>query len=77
MHGFKAKLVATEGLLLGGVRQHISSSFESRENALDWVKASIEANLEAKRKVKFIGFLEVNFVEIYDEQLLNNQERSI
>lgn len=69
MHGWKAKLVATEGVLVGGVREHVSSAFESRESALDWVRTAIQVNLDSKRKVKFVGMVEVNFVEITDEEV--------
>ena len=72
MHGFIAKLVATEGLLLGGNKEHFSSAFESKESALDWAKAAIQANLEDRRKVKFEGYIETNFIDIFDDQILTS-----
>ena len=69
MHGFKAKLVATEGLLVSGVRQQVSPAFESQVTARDWAKANIKANIKDGRKVKFAGFLEVNFVDITDTEI--------
>ena len=74
MGGWKAKLVATEGLLVNGENHQTSPAFESEATAMDWVRATIEGNLNKAKKVKFIGFIRVKSIDITDDEILNGQE---
>lgn len=47
---FYAKLVAEKGVLLGGSRTVLSSRFQSRAAAAQYLAVAIEANASEKRK---------------------------
>lgn len=44
---------AGDGVLLGGVKSHESSRFESESDANSWLEVCVKANLEAGRDVAF------------------------
>jgi hypothetical protein len=51
MRAYKARIRAMSGLLLGGVKEHVSSPFETREQAEAWLAVVIQGNREAGRDV--------------------------
>lgn len=67
--GFVAVVEAKEGLLLGGVKKHRSSAFEEKEHAQSWAKTVCQSNVAAGRKLSFVTFYEVNYVEIRKEEV--------
>jgi hypothetical protein len=53
---YYAYIQACQGsLLLGGVKEHRSSRFETQQMASDWIYASLQANCQAGRNVAAWG----------------------
>lgn len=46
---YKGVVKATQGVLLGGVKEHQSSWFDTREDAESWLETVIEINNTAGR----------------------------
>jgi len=44
-----------ESLLLGGVKEHVSSRFADESQASDWLRTVITANCQAHRSVAYWG----------------------
>ena len=59
MQAFIARIVATEGFLLGGVKVHDSSPFAKRQQAEDWARTILETNTGAGRKARLAKVLVV------------------
>ena len=54
---YRGYVTACRGnVLLGGVRHHESSRFETREMASAWIQTVLEANCEAHRAVSATGW---------------------
>lgn len=49
--GYQGVAVAESGVLLGGVKVHKSSPFDSKRDAEKWLDVVIETNKEAGRKI--------------------------
>lgn len=52
---FRGWLTAKEGFLLGGVKKHLSTLFNSLEDASNWVEQAVDTNEKAGRKVSSYG----------------------
>lgn len=59
MRAYIARIVATQGLLLGGVKVHDSSPFARREDAEAWASQALAANESAGRSARLDKVLAV------------------
>lgn len=50
--GYVGILEAASGVLLGGVKRHVSTAFDNREDAQAWLDQAVETNEGAGRKIK-------------------------
>jgi len=50
-------ITAGDGLLIGGIRMHVSSRFETQKNARDWAEMCAQENEEAGRDVDTVSVM--------------------
>lgn len=55
LHGEQYRATAVgKGPLLGGVKRHVSSWFDTKKEANDWLMAIVEGNKAARRVIDFV-----------------------
>lgn len=59
-----ARVAAREGVLLGGVKVHVSAPFREWRDAVRWCDTVIDANIEAGREPIYDG---ISLVEVFPQ----------